>query len=401
MTQILAIAIKELKLLIRDPGGLLMLFVLPAIFILVLSIALQGAFSSLSSSERLDVLVVNQDEDGIGEKIIEALDRTGYFRLLTEVDGKALTRESAKEKLSHGHYQIAVFIPAEATEALAFKKEAYIEILVDPVLSAEFATAVQKTVQSIVYVSMIGLTRSGGMPISVKEASEEYVTTHGLIVEQRYTSAQGKEITPNSVQQNVPGWTVFALFWIAQILAINLITERLTGAYARILVAPMSLLQYLLGKILPFFLINLLQAALMFAIGIYVLPWLGAPRLEIQNPGGVMLLTVAISFVSISFGLFLAAISRSSFMVASISAAALIIMTVIGGIMVPKFVMPAFMQQMSLVVPHGWALDGYLNLLVRHYATEDILPIVGVLCLYALGFFLVALLRFMTMKPVR
>jgi ABC-2 type transport system permease protein len=79
--------------------------------------------------------------------------------------------------------------------------------------------------------------------------------------------------------------------------------------------------------------------------------------------------------------------------VASVTAAVLIIMCVIGGVMVPKFVMPSFMQKMSLFVPQGWAVDGYQDILVRGYGVPDILPALGILMLFALGFFVIGMVR--------
>jgi ABC-2 type transport system permease protein len=97
--------------------------------------------------------------------------------------------------------------------------------------------------------------------------------------------------------------------------------------------------------------------------------------------------------VSLSFGMFLASVFRSSVLVGVVSAAAMIIMAVLGGVMVPKFVMPELLQRASLLVPHGWALDGYLSILMRGARTEAILPNVGALVLFALPPFVVAVWR--------
>ncbi len=43
----------------------------------------------------------------------------------------------------------------------------------------------------------------------------------------------------------------------------------------------------------------------------------------------------------------------------------IVIMAIMGGIMVPRVIMPGYLQELGYLVPHGWALDGYLNILVR------------------------------------
>ncbi|NOZ01933.1 MAG: ABC transporter permease [Deltaproteobacteria bacterium] len=396
MTGVLAIMLKELKLLFRDPGGLFLLFVLPAIFILVLSVALQGAFSSFDYKDRMDILVVNRDEGDVGKGLMEALEKSGYFRPLTKIDSKPLDRAKAMNLLARGDFQIALVLPRATSRAIRYEEDATIEVLIDPAISKEFAGAIQHSVVNFVQVNQIrvlmelladvtGRTTDGG--------KVDMDDLPGLKVKQVYATSGEIRAFPTSIQQNVPGWTVFAPFWIAQILAINIISERNSGAYRRIMVAPVSMTAYIAGKTAPFFLINLAQGFLMFCIGVFVLPSLGGPALAVNNVMALVLVTAAISAVAIAFGLLMSAMSDSSFHVASVSAAVLIIMTVLGGIMVPKFVMPAFMQKMSLAVPHGWALDAYLDILVRDYGVAQVLPRVGVLLLFALGFALIATWR--------
>lgn len=396
MTQIGALIVKELKLLFRDPGGLFLLFVLPAVFILVLSVALQGAFSSFDYKDRMAILVVNHDQGDVGVGLMEALEKSGYFHPVTELESGPLTRATALEQLNRGVHQIALVIPGLTSQAIRFEEDAVIEVLIDPALSKEFASAIEHSVLQFVQGNQIRVLLelladlTGRVPDGEKMDPDELP---GLKVTQVYATAGEVRAFPTSIQQNVPGWTVFALFWITQILAINLIAERNSGAYRRILVAPVSMVRYLAGKTVPFFLINLLQGFLMFCIGVFVLPLLGGPELAVNNLAALVLVTGAVSLVAISFGLFMAAVSSSSFQVASVSASILIIMTVLGGIMVPKFVMPAFMQKMSLLVPHGWALDAYLDILVRDVPTVQVLPGVGVLFGFAMGFAAVALWR--------
>jgi ABC-2 type transport system permease protein len=411
MTPLFALIAKEWKLLRRDPGGLIMLFVLPAIFIITLSVALQGAFSSVDSTEKLTVLVINHDKGDRGEKLIQAIADTGYFKILRDVHGETPTRELALAKLSEGLYNVAVVIPEDCSEAVALKKDSVVEVIADPILSKQIATSLAGTIQEFILAAVVD-----GLHGDIKDMRDklnkinqmfgkakikEKEITKGLEVKTIFTAAGGLEITPTSVQQNVPGWTIFALFWIAQILAVNIIEERLAGSFTRILAAPISLFTYILGKITPFFIINLLQAVVMFAIGVYVLPHLGCPKLALPNLPALAALTAAISLVALSFGLFIAAISRTTFFAASVSISLLILLTILGGIMVPKVMMPAVMQQVARYVPHGWALDGYHNILIRQFTFEQILPYIYAQLAFAAVLFGLALWRFRAISRVR
>jgi ABC-2 type transport system permease protein len=432
MLAIYAITVKELKTIARDPAGLVMLFVMPAFFIVVLSVALQGAFSSGGSGEKLDVLVVDDDGGEMGEKIVDAVEESGVFRPVPAIDDEPATRERAEEAIDQGRYRIAIVIPEGSSEAVKLEDDAAIDILVEPVLPAEFAYALKSTIQNIVSMAIISgqLTREhvksgiyerklaeiaarmgradGGTSNEVDPFDDEYETQstnyvgdRGLTVEQHYLVSSLRADNPDSVQQNVPGWTIFALFWIAQLLAMNLVQERMGGAFVRVFVSPVTMGQYILGKAVPFFVINMVQAAAMFAIGLHVLPLLGCPPLEIHNWGALALVTVAISLTSLGFGILMAAISRTDTMVATTSAALLIIMAVVGGIMVPKFVMPEFMQELAAFVPHGWALDGYLAVLIKDHGAKEVLPEVGALLAFAAAFFLFGILRMRRLSITR
>ena len=62
-------------------------------------------------------------------------------------------------------------------------------------------------------------------------------------------------------------------------------------------------------------------------------------------------------------------------------------MGMLGGCMVPRLVMPAFMKSLGLGVPHGWALDGYYEVLVREGTTiADVAPSIGALLAFGAAF---------------
>ncbi|MCG8572817.1 MAG: ABC transporter permease [Spirochaetes bacterium] len=480
MKEIVAIIRKELLLLIRDPGSLIMLFVLPAIFILILSIALQGAFSTANEKEKMDLIIVNHDSGNTGNEIMTGLEKSGFFHIIEEIDHQKITNDQAKSLIDKGKYKIAVLIPEQTTKAINFQEKASIAIYVDPILSSEFAANITSSIQNLVNVTIIrniatisynifdeinreridqinhqiistqtkkqellekvndimesGLEEESKAVVQfltdenieelnskIKELNKQKDTfnltankneelvrnkyhigndAQGLKVEQIFYSQRTVGKIPNSVQQNVPGWTIFALFWIVQIIAMTFILERKSGAFRRILIAPINKVQYIIGKTIPFFIINLIQAVFMFLIGIYVLPLFGCPMLELTNLPAIVLLTISASVTAISMGLLISVITDSMFLAMSLAASLLIILTVMAGIMVPRFIMPLFMQKLSFLIPQGWALDAYLNIFVREAELITILPNIGVLWGFSSIFFFIALWRFNVISSI-
>jgi ABC-2 type transport system permease protein len=509
MRPVLSGIVKETRLLLRDPVGIAMLFVMPAVFILVLSATLQGVFSS-NMSETLDIVVVNEDRGEAGERILEGLRDAGHFRVTTSLGGKAPTLDEALASLSRRETKIVLHIPARTTAAARFEGEARLEVFTDPTLSAEFTALLEAALETCAFAATLEQTgeRAASMvegldalreantklkdatqkladaTSKLRAANDELVEANGKLiaiiakmkraldkvkklqalaasegiemppgfdmkgaeamqaegasmkppekaqgaetgeeesldaldeielpeevkVEEGGFTAEGPAITvrhtwygtgeiravPNSVQQTVPGWTLFALFWICQTIAMGMIQERKSGAYRRLLVSPLGPSQFVAGKVVPFFILNMIQAAVLFGLGVAVLPLLGLPALELREPWGLALLTAVFSFVSIGFGILVAAFSKTNTVAAVMTAMISVVMAALGGVMVPRFIMPRALQTAALLVPHGWALEGYLDLLVRGARTTDILPHACVLALFGLGFFMIAFLR--------
>ena len=71
-----------------------------------------------------------------------------------------------------------------------------------------------------------------------------------------------------------------------------------------------------------------------------------------------------------------------------------ITLAALGGVMVPTFIMPAFMKTLSLFTPHAWALAGYHDVIMRGLGVQAVLRETGVLLAFACAFFAVALWRF-------
>src|SRR3970040_377818 len=109
--QILATTWKDLKILLKDSGGLATLFLMPVMFIFVMTLALGGLFSD-GDDNPIEILVVNDDTGTIGAQIVEGLQATEGFAVETEWDGAALTRPKAETLIADQERSLAVIIPA-------------------------------------------------------------------------------------------------------------------------------------------------------------------------------------------------------------------------------------------------------------------------------------------------
>jgi ABC-2 type transport system permease protein len=186
----------------------------------------------------------------------------------------------------------------------------------------------------------------------------------------------------------VPAYAIFGVFFISLTLATSFVRERADGTMTRLRVSPLSEPALLLGKLLPYYLVNLAQLAAMFAVGV------GLFGIDLGHPAGLLAVSLALATTSTGLGLLVAAFGRTEAQVGALAVSSSITLAALGGMMVPAFVMPGAMQRLALCTPHAWALAGYHDVMLRGAGLAAVLPSVLALLAYAAAFFTVAALRF-------
>jgi len=181
--------------------------------------------------------------------------------------------------------------------------------------------------------------------------------------------------SPSAVQQNVPAWLVFSIFFVAVPFSQTFIRERDLGTQRRLRTTNLSAASQIFGKLIPYYGVNQVQIVLMFLIGMFVVPALGGEALQVRgDPFALVLMGASVSFAALGLALLIAAIARTTEQASMMSALGNIILGAFGGIMVPRFVMPESMRALSGFSPMAWGLDGFLELLLHGGGVGDILP---------------------------
>ena len=220
-------------------------------------------------------------------------------------------------------------------------------------------------------------------------APSELIEVHELF------EREGEKIQPTSVQQSVPAWLIFSMFFVVIPIATTFIVERQQGTLQRLKSYPIPESLLLIGKLIPYMGINLVQTVLMFLVGVYLVPLLGGDALQLpENPLLLLPITVAISFTAISFALLVATLVKTTEQATTIGGISNLLLGAIGGIMVPTFIMPEVMQAVAGFSPMNWGLEGYLDILLRQGRLEDTLPEIGKLLLLATVLFTMALFSY-------
>jgi ABC-2 type transport system permease protein len=185
------------------------------------------------------------------------------------------------------------------------------------------------------------------------------------------------------------------MFFLTVPLSVSFIKEREQGSLFRLQTMTVPAWVVLGGKAVPFFVINLIQMASILVVSVHVLPLLGGDRLELGNsPLALLVMGGSASLAAIGFGIAVAMYARTTEQAASFSSATVMIMAALGGILVPKAVMPVLMQDLAVLSPLAWGLDGFLDVFVRGGGVPDILPEALSLLTFSSLCLVVAILRY-------
>ena len=111
---------KEMLLLKRDFGGLVILFVMPLVLIITITLIQNATFKTLSDN-KIPVLLVDLDKGAISATVKANLDKSGSFSIVSEINGKTLTETDAKQAVFSGKYQLAIIIPQHLSRDLQVK----------------------------------------------------------------------------------------------------------------------------------------------------------------------------------------------------------------------------------------------------------------------------------------
>lgn len=378
MSSLSSLMAKEFVLLRRDMHGLALLFVMPSLFILIMSFALSDRYAKHNPSVRYYLL--DLDNSKASAALIQTLAASAEFRRL---HSEASDIDSLLQKTSDDKAHFLLVINPGHSQALMAGGVA-LQLHTAPgtdSLTARLFAALLREKLTALYVEQKLQDAFGS---TVTDAGIDIDTAQALTVHSLYRGGQGLEKTPSAVQQNVPAWLLFAMFFITIPLSTTLIREREQGTLARLRSMGVGSVQLLLGKLVPFFAVNLLQVGAMLMVGMYLIPALGGERLEIVGSlTALLVISTAAALAAVSYALLIAHIARTTEQATIAAGVCNIIMAAMGGIMVPRFIMPPVMQDISQWSPMAWGLDGFLDILLRAGNTVDVLPEAGRLLAFA------------------
>ena len=378
--------IKEILLLKRDIGGIVIIFVMPLLLIVTITLIQDSTFKNLEGS-KIPIIFIDNDQSEVSKNIKGELENSKTFQLLTNYNEK-----SAQDAVFAGDYQMAIVIPKDLTRDLNSNIDSKVQAIVssfglegdsaktkteapkakeihlyfDPATNAGFKNSVMNSVNKMVFeIENKKIYKAFQDQLGTTENLEE---NKNLISFKEITPKKGEmDIMPNSVQHNVPAWTLFAIFFIVVPLSINLVKEKSQGTNVRARISPTPYFVHILGKTFTYLIICLIQFLLMVAVGIYLFPYMDLPAFDVSGRMfQLVTVTLFAGLAAIGFGVLLGTIADTQEQSAPFGATSVVVLAAIGGIWVPVFLMPEFMQTVAKFSPMNWGLNAYYDIILRN-----------------------------------
>ncbi len=167
--------------------------------------------------------------------------------------------------------------------------------------------------------------------------------------------------------------------------AVTLIDERRSGVAERIMAGPAGIGPVVSGKYLFLVAQAIAQASVIFATAQIVF---GVPTL--QHLGLWLVTTLAAAVAAAGVAMALVSVCRSREQAQMLATFVILILSALGGSMVPRFLMPPWLQSLSWWTPHAWVIDAYQGLLWRDEGADSLYRAWIVLALIGLAGFALA-----------
>lgn len=372
LRKLLLIALKDLRLIFRDPTGLVIMLLAP--FALTLGMgALSGRFSGSTQLgiSQISVAIVNQDSGELGQ----ALEEVFTSRELNElIAADILTDPAAAHALVDEDQIAAAIIVPEGFTASIFSPESggdapVVDFYENPTrpTSTGIARSILESFLNQVEIGRVSgtlivsqLLASGAIQPQQAaalgaEVGREVVgsTEDSPSIKLNANTVEGSGAKFDLLAYIAPGMAMFFLMYTVTMGGRSLLVESRTGTLARMLISPTNPGFVLGGKGFGIFLTS--AAQLLILIGGTSLLF----RLSWGDGTAVALLILAAAFGASGWGILMAAVLKTPGQVAITGSAIALLFGIIGGSFFDLHMLPEWVRTIAKVTPNSWANEGF------------------------------------------
>lgn len=399
MYKLWATILKDIRILTRDKLGLIFMFAMPIILAIVIT-ALQNSTFELVNDNKVPLLLCNRDTGNASKQFVAAIEKVGLFKLKEVIADE--TENELSDRMHKKDALIAIIVPAEFSNKLKNKAEDIsgkaltefgmevdsvkknteslesITLMYHPVLQESFRQSIRGALRSALQlVATKQILKSLYFALNEKQlpqSLEKDILNNEIGIQEIPISRDGSRNIPNATQHNIPAWTIFAMFFVVISLGSNVVKEKLNGSFVRLKTLPTNYVLSLISKQITYLLVTLLQAAVIFSIGIWLFPKMGLPKLDLPaDIFGLILVSLICGWCAVSFAICIGVFAQTQEQANGIGAVSIVLLAAIGGLLVPSFAMPDSFQTILKISPLHWCLEAYYGLFLEGGKLKDIM----------------------------
>jgi ABC-2 type transport system permease protein len=374
----LRIAVKDLKLRVRDRS----VFILAIFAPLALAFIFNSVFGGALGGAGIDLVFGMVDADGSEisgalTSALEGAEADDILALETFAD-----RDGADAAVDAGDIDAYFFVPAGLGQAVLSNQPATIEVVgdVDAPTSTQVAASFAEQFSSGVATSQLAVATTSqiaGVPVdpgfiaSLGQDPSEAAFTFTL----DDLSAETKQL--DAATYFAAGMAIFFLFFTVQFGVSGLLEEERDGTLARLMAAPIARVAVIAGKgILSFVLGVVSMGVLIIASDLLMGADWGAPL-------GVTILVVTGVLAAIGIMGLVAAVAKTPEGAANLGSIIAVILGMLGGTFFPIGTAGSFLASLTYLTPHAWFLRG-LGDLSSEAPWTAVLPAAAAMLVFAL-----------------
>jgi ABC-2 type transport system permease protein len=355
---------KEFLLIFRDKTILRLIFILPLMQLVVIPLAADYEVKHIA------IAIVDQDHSSSSQRLIQKVGASSYFRILARPSGYA----EATELVEDGSADVVLTIPPGFERDLETTGRASLQLAADAVdgvragLGTSYAIAMVRQFQSEQRSQAIATNMRSPVP-TIEVTSASWYNPHV-----DYPAFM------------VPGLLAILVTMVGAFLAaLNIVQEKEAGTIEQINVTPIHKYQFILGKLIPFWLIGLVTISIgMIVARVAFHLWPAGSVLTIYLFSALYLIGV------LGIGLFISTLTESQQQATLVSFFFMMIFVLLSGLYTPVKSMPDWAQAIAAFNPPSYFVEVMRGVYIKGSSTRDLLPSLVKLGGFALVFNLLA-----------
>ncbi len=324
--RLLAVARKEVLQLRRDPRSLILAFVLPVLLTVLFGYAISW------DVDNIEIAVLDQDRSKASRELLDAFRASSYFRLSAFLDDP----DEIERLIDRGEVRMVLVVPPDFSRELGAGRTALLQAVVDgsDANTANIAMGYARAIAQS-YSLRIAFAGSSFHPPVQAESRVWY----------------NEELSSRNMI--VPGLVAVIMMIVAAMLtSLTIAREWERGTMEQLAATPVTRIEVVLGKMLPYVGIGLFDVFSVSAIGVLLfgVPFRGSPLLLVP-------LSTAFLVGALGLGMFISAITRSQVLATQIAMVATYLPAfLLSGFMFDVSVMPPVLSWLTYLIPARYFL---------------------------------------------